>query len=123
MSRLAFAAPVVLALVVAVVLLEGPVVVQHRDALPATDTAQPTEGMATAALPTSVGTIRAVLTDPGLTRTLSLPQRSALYPDVPTLAEAFPGFVSTGFNIGGVDQGQPSHFLPRRNRFIRISHS
>jgi hypothetical protein len=23
-----------------------------------------------------------------------------------------------GFNIGGVDQGQPTHFLPRRNRFI-----
>ena len=23
-----------------------------------------------------------------------------------------------GFNIGGVDQGQPTHFLTRRNRFI-----
>jgi len=23
-----------------------------------------------------------------------------------------------GFNIGGVDQGQPTHFLPRRNRFV-----
>src|SRR5207237_3284373 len=23
-----------------------------------------------------------------------------------------------GFNIGGADQGQPSHFLPRRNRFV-----
>ncbi len=23
-----------------------------------------------------------------------------------------------GFNVGGVDQGQPTHFLPRRNRFI-----
>src|SRR5687767_3658413 len=23
-----------------------------------------------------------------------------------------------GFNIGGNDQGQPSHFLPRRNRFV-----
>jgi hypothetical protein len=23
-----------------------------------------------------------------------------------------------GFNIGGADQGQPTHFLPRRNRFI-----
>ena len=22
------------------------------------------------------------------------------------------------FNIGGADQGQPTHFLPRRNRFI-----
>jgi hypothetical protein len=47
------------------------------DALPATDEATSTEGLATAALPTSVGTIRAVLTDPGLTRVLSQPQRSA----------------------------------------------
>jgi len=31
--------------------------------------------------------------------------------DVPVGAE-------NGFNIGGVDQGQPTHFLPRRNRFI-----
>src|SRR6185295_616246 len=23
-----------------------------------------------------------------------------------------------GFNVGGSDQGQPTHFLPRRNRFI-----
>jgi hypothetical protein len=23
-----------------------------------------------------------------------------------------------GFNVGGVDQGQPTHFLPRRNRFV-----
>lgn len=23
-----------------------------------------------------------------------------------------------GFNLGGVDQGQPTHFLPRRNRFV-----
>ena len=23
-----------------------------------------------------------------------------------------------GFNVGGADQGQPTHFLPRRNRFI-----
>lgn len=47
------------------------------DAMPATDEATPTDGLATAALPTSVGTIRAVLTDPGLTQVLSLPQRSA----------------------------------------------
>lgn len=47
------------------------------DAMPATDEALPTEGMPTTALPTSVGAIRAVLTDPGLTQTLELPQRSA----------------------------------------------
>jgi hypothetical protein len=23
-----------------------------------------------------------------------------------------------GFNLGAVDQGQPTHFLPRRNRFV-----
>jgi hypothetical protein len=47
------------------------------DAMPATDAALLTDGMATAALPTAVGTIQAVLTDPSLTRTLALPQRSA----------------------------------------------
>lgn len=47
------------------------------DAMPPTDEATPTEGLATAALPTSVGSIRAVLTDPGLTAVLDLPQRSA----------------------------------------------
>ena len=51
--------------------------VLSADAMPATDPAQPTDGMAIAALPTSVGSIRTVLTDPGLTKTLSLPQRSA----------------------------------------------
>ncbi len=47
------------------------------DALPPTDEAQPAEGLATAALPTSVGTIRAVLADPGLSDILALPQRTA----------------------------------------------
>ena len=31
--------------------------------------------------------------------------------DVPVGAE-------NGFNVGGTDQGQPTHFLPRRNRFV-----
>lgn len=31
---------------------------------------------------------------------------------------AVPVGPDNGFNIGGVDQGQPTHFLPRRNRFI-----
>jgi hypothetical protein len=51
--------------------------VLSADAMPPTDEATPTDGLATAALPTSVGTIRAVLIDPGLAGTLALPQRSA----------------------------------------------
>ncbi|MBK9739048.1 MAG: hypothetical protein IPO93_05980 [Actinobacteria bacterium] len=52
-------------------------IVLSADALPATDPALPTDGLATAALPTSVGAMRAVLTDPGLMQALALPQRSA----------------------------------------------
>jgi hypothetical protein len=52
-------------------------VVLSADALPPTDPAVSTEGIATAALPTSVGSIRAVLTDPSLSRTLALPQATA----------------------------------------------
>lgn len=44
--------------------------------MPPSDSAQGIEGLATAALPTSVGTVRAVLTDTTLTRMLSLPQRT-----------------------------------------------
>ncbi len=51
--------------------------VLSADAMPATDESQATEGQATAVLPTSVGSMEVVLTDPGLTRTLNLPQRSA----------------------------------------------
>jgi hypothetical protein len=47
------------------------------EAMPPTDPAQPIDGLATAALPTSVGALRAVLVDPGLTGILSLPQHSA----------------------------------------------
>lgn len=52
-------------------------IVLSSDAMPATDEAETTEGMATAALPTSAGSIRAVLTDPGLADILAMPQRSA----------------------------------------------
>lgn len=52
-------------------------IVLSADAMPPTDEATTTDGLATAALPTSVGSIRAVLTDPGLQETVSLPQRSA----------------------------------------------
>jgi hypothetical protein len=46
------------------------------DALPASDHTQQTAGQATAALPTTVGTMRAVLTDSSLTDVLSAPQRT-----------------------------------------------
>jgi len=46
-------------------------------AMPATDPTQPMDGLATATLPTSSGSIRAVLTDPGLSAILGLPQRTA----------------------------------------------
>jgi hypothetical protein len=52
-------------------------VILSAEAMPPTDPAQPADGMATSALPTSVGTTRAVLADPGLTTILDLPQRSA----------------------------------------------
>jgi hypothetical protein len=45
--------------------------------MPATDESRSTDGQATAVLPTSVGSMRVVLTDPGLTQTLALPQRTA----------------------------------------------
>ena len=51
--------------------------VLSADAMPATDEKVSTEGQATSVLPTSVGSMRVVLTDPALTRTLALPQRSA----------------------------------------------
>ncbi len=52
-------------------------IILSAGAMPATDENASTLGLATAALPTSLGTIKAVLTDPGLTAVLGLPQRSA----------------------------------------------
>ena len=51
--------------------------VLSSDAMPPVDPAVPTDGFATAALPTRSGTIRAVLADPALAETLALPQKSA----------------------------------------------
>lgn len=52
-------------------------IVLSADAMPTTDPDDPQDGQATTALPTSSGAIRAVLTDPGLTELVSLPERSA----------------------------------------------
>lgn len=52
-------------------------VILSADAMPSTNDRVATEGQPTAALPTDVGTIRAVLTDPGLTELLDLPQSTS----------------------------------------------
>ena len=41
------------------------------------------------------------------TLAISLPERSPLYPDVPTLGETYPGFVSTGFLAIAVPKAVP----------------
>lgn len=62
-------------------------IVLSADAMPPTDSATAVSGEATTSLPTSFGALRAVLTDPGLTAVLSLPQRSAS--DVVTARQRF----------------------------------
>lgn len=52
-------------------------VILSADAMPSTSDSVRTEGQPTAALPSDVGTIRAVLTDPALTSVLDLPQSTA----------------------------------------------
>jgi tripartite-type tricarboxylate transporter receptor subunit TctC len=49
---------------------------------------------------------------------ISLPERSPLYPDVPTLAETFPGFVSTGFLAVAVPKAVPDEIKQRLNVLI-----
>ena len=49
---------------------------------------------------------------------ISLPERSPLYPDVPTLAETFPGFVSTGFLAVAVPKAVPEEIKQRLNVLI-----
>ncbi len=49
---------------------------------------------------------------------ISLPERSPLYPDVPTLAETFPGFVSTGFLAIAVRKSVPDEIKQKLNVLI-----
>lgn len=49
---------------------------------------------------------------------ISLPQRSPLYPDVPTLAETFPGFTTTGFLAIAVPKATPRPVQERLNALI-----
>lgn len=52
------------------------------------------------------------------TLAISLPERSPLYPDVPTLAESYPGFVSTGFLAIAVRKGVPEEIKQKLNVLI-----
>jgi tripartite-type tricarboxylate transporter receptor subunit TctC len=49
---------------------------------------------------------------------ISLAERSPLYPDVPTLGETFPGFVSTGFLAIAVPKAVPEPIKQRLNTLI-----
>ena len=49
---------------------------------------------------------------------ISLAERSPLYPDVPTLAETFPGFTSTGFLAVAVPKAVPDPIKQRLNTLI-----
>jgi len=49
---------------------------------------------------------------------LTLPARSPLYPDLPTLAESFPGFTSTGFLAIAVPKATPLPVEERLNALI-----
>lgn len=49
---------------------------------------------------------------------LTLPARSPLYPDLPTLAESFPGFTSTGFLAIAVPKATPRPIQERLNTLI-----
>ena len=49
---------------------------------------------------------------------LTLPARSPLYPDLPTLAETFPGFSSTGFLAIAVPKATPLPIQEKLNALI-----
>jgi tripartite-type tricarboxylate transporter receptor subunit TctC len=50
---------------------------------------------------------------------ISLPERSPLYPDIPTLAESYPGFVSTGFLAIAVRRSVPDGIKQRLNTLVQ----
>ena len=49
---------------------------------------------------------------------ITLPERSPLYPDVPALAETFPGFATTGFLAVAVPKATPPAIEAKLNRLI-----
>jgi tripartite-type tricarboxylate transporter receptor subunit TctC len=52
------------------------------------------------------------------TLAISLPERSPLYPNVPTLSESYPGFVSTGFLAIAVPKAVPEPVKQRLNGLV-----
>jgi tripartite-type tricarboxylate transporter receptor subunit TctC len=59
-----------------------------------------------------------VVADKARPLAISLPERSPLYPDVATLAEGYPGFVSTGFLAIAVPRATPEAIKQRLNELI-----
>jgi tripartite-type tricarboxylate transporter receptor subunit TctC len=59
-----------------------------------------------------------VVADKVLPLAITLPARSALYPDLPALAETFPGFTSTGFLAIAVPKATPRPIQERLNALI-----
>ena len=49
---------------------------------------------------------------------ITLPQRSPIYPDLPTLAETYPGFTSTGFLAIAVPKATPKPIQEKLNTLI-----
>ncbi|MBI1349584.1 MAG: hypothetical protein GC156_00525 [Actinomycetales bacterium] len=77
-------------------------IVLSANAMPATDKQASTLGLATTSIPTSVGSMQAVLTDPGLTNILSLPQGSAS--DVILARQRFLAETATAAQVIPADQ-------------------
>ncbi|SKA32556.1 Tripartite-type tricarboxylate transporter, receptor component TctC [Enhydrobacter aerosaccus] len=59
-----------------------------------------------------------VVSDKARPLAITLAERSPLYPDVPTFAETFPGFVSTGFLAIAVPKAVPEDIKQRLNELI-----
>jgi tripartite-type tricarboxylate transporter receptor subunit TctC len=52
---------------------------------------------------------------------ITLPERSPLYPDLPTLSETFPGFTSTGFLAVAVPKATPRPVQEKLNALINAA--
>ncbi|MDB5487359.1 MAG: hypothetical protein JWQ58_1074 [Reyranella sp.] len=59
-----------------------------------------------------------VVADKARALAVTLPARSPLYPEVPTVAESFPGFTSTGFLVIAVPKAAPLPIQQRLNTLI-----